>query len=400
MPHDALDESAVPKGRKRRLAIGFGALIILAMLFAAVAINAKNAADTRRMTQNWYVHSFEVLVAVEAMRAAVNMSMRGERGYLITGDDKFLPPYRNGNRDASAALERIALLTRDNDVQRRQVAELRERIPRLYGVLARTIALRRAGDESGAAAVVRSGDGVREIEGALAVLDAIKREEQRLLTIRSIANEQATLTIEEHYYMLAAFGAILLMVAAAVGISTARAQRRVNEIAAELRRSATTDDLTGLHNRRCVLHLLDIEVARAKRSGKPLSVAVADVDFFKRVNDRHGHAGGDEVLRALARVFETIMRTGDMIGRLGGEEFAFLMPDTDEIQARIVCERLRAAIAGRKIRLASGEEIPITLSTGIAQMSPGDGRDQLMTRADHALYRAKEGGRNQVRLAA
>lgn len=400
MPQDPHVQSALPGGRTQRLAIGFGTLLILALLFGAVAMNASNAATQRRDAQNSYVHSFEVLVATEAMKSAINQSMRGERGYLITGNDTFLNPFRMGSRDAPAALERIALLTRDSAAQQRHVAELRQRLPRYYGVLDRAIALRRAGDEAGAAAIVRSGIGMREVEGVLAVIDAIKLEEQRLLTARSAANEAANRTIEQHYHMLAMIGLALLLVAAAVGLSTARAQKRVRSITEQLRLSATTDELTGLHNRRFFMHSLDIEVARARRNGDPLSVAVADVDHFKRVNDRYGHAGGDEVLRALARIFETIMRTGDVVGRLGGEEFAILMPDTDEIQARVACERLRAAIAGRKIRLPGGEEIPVTVSTGIALLVPGDDRDKLVTRADHALYRAKEGGRNQVRLAA
>ncbi len=179
-----------------------------------------------------------------------------------------------------------------------------------------------------------------------------------------------------------------------------RAQRNIRETAERLRLSATTDELTGLANRRAFLHALEIELARSRRSGSPLSVAVADVDFFKRVNDRHGHGGGDDVLRALARIAEQSMRTGDLVGRLGGEEFAILMPDTDEIQARVACERLRGAVSGRTIRLESGEDVAVTLSTGVALLAAGDDRERLVKRADTALYQAKEGGRNQVRMAA
>ena len=400
MSRDPHDQDAVPGGRRQRLAIGFGALLILAVLFAAIAIIASNAAEKRRETQAWYVHSFEVLLAAEEMRSALNMAMRSERGYLITGDDDFLRPYRAAARDAPVTLARIAALTSDNESQREHIAELQRHVPRFFTGLDFVIAQRRAGDEARAVAMVRSGAGMRQIEAMLARLDAIEREERLLLNSRSAANEKANGTIEGHYYTLAGVGLLLLLVAAGVGVSTARSQRKVRDIAEQLRLSATTDELTGLHNRRFFMHSLDIEVARARRSGAPLSVAVADVDYFKRVNDKYGHGGGDEVLRALAKIFEQIMRTGDVVGRLGGEEFAVLMPDTDEIQARIACERLRGAIAGRKIRLPSGEEIPITLSTGLALLVPGDDRDKLVNRADLALYRAKEGGRNQVRLAA
>jgi diguanylate cyclase (GGDEF)-like protein len=400
MSQDPHDQHAVPGGRQQRIVLGFGALLILALLFVGIAVNANNATQARRDTQAWYVHTFEVLVATEAMKSAVNMAIRGERGFLITGDAKFLRPYESGRRDAPARVERIAALTRDNPEQQRNVTELKARLATYYAKLERAVALRRAGDREGAEALVRSGGGMRGIDAVLQTLNVIEVEERRLLATRSAANERANDAIEFHYYALAGAGFLLLLFAAAVGVSTARAQKRVRDIAAQLRLSATTDELTGLCNRRFFMHSLDIEVARARRSGAPLSVAVADVDYFKRVNDRYGHAGGDEVLRALARIFEQIMRTGDVVGRLGGEEFAILMPDTDEIQARIACERLRGAIAGRKIRLPSGEEIAITLSTGIALLVPGDDRDKLVNRADTALYRAKEGGRNQVRLAA
>lgn len=400
MADDPHDEDAVPGGRRKRLVIGFGALLFLAMLFAAIVINAYNAAERRREAQAWYVHTFQVIVATEAMKSVANMAMRGERGYLITGDASFLRPYTIGISDAPRTLDQIATLTADNPVQQRHVAELRVRMARYFATLGHAIDLRRAGDAEGAAGIVRSGIGRREIEDVLASLAAIEAEETRLLEVRSAANDRANRSIEFHYYTLAGVGFLLLLLAAAVGVSTARTQKRVRIITEQLRLSATTDELTGLHNRRFFMHSLDIEVARARRSGAPLSVAVADVDYFKRVNDKHGHAGGDEVLRALAKIFEAIMRTGDVVGRLGGEEFAILMPDTDEIQARIACERLRGAIAGRKIRLSSGEEIGITLSTGIALLVPGDDRDKLVNRADVALYSAKEGGRNQVRMAA
>jgi diguanylate cyclase (GGDEF)-like protein len=319
---------------------------------------------------------------------------------LITGDPAFLEPYRSGRDEAIALADKLAAQTSDNPVQQRNVADLRARMARYSGVLQRAVDLRSAGRIEAAADIVRSGIGMRGMDSVLAALDSVEREEQRLLAVRTASAERANILIDWSNYGVAIAGLIFLVIAAMAGASTLRAQNRTRKMAEQLRQSATTDELTGLANRRAFMHALEIELARARRSGASLSVAVADVDFFKRVNDRYGHGGGDDVLRALAQIAQQSMRTGDLVGRLGGEEFAILMPDTDEMQARIACERLRGAVSGRKIKLGSGEEVSITLSTGVALLLTGDDRDRLVKRADGALYQAKEGGRNQVRMAA
>jgi diguanylate cyclase (GGDEF)-like protein len=388
------------KGRRRRLVFGFGALLMLAGLFAAIVANSFHAATQRRAAQSWQVHTLQVLVTAESLKAAANTAIRGERGYLITGDSRFLEAYQKGRNDALALADKLAAQTRDNAAQRGNVAELRRRMTHYSGILQRAVDLRASGQAEAAADIVRSGVGMRGIDSVLAALDSVEREEQRLLEARTAAAERANILIDWSNYGVAAAGLIFLVIAAMAGASTLRAQNRTRRMAEQLRQSATTDELTGLANRRAFMHALEIELARARRSGAPLSVADAEVDFFKRVNDRHGHGGGDDVLRALAQIARQSMRTGDLVGRLGGEEFAILMPDTDEIQARIACERLRGAVSGRKIKLGSGEEVSITLSTGVALLAAGDDRDRLVKRADGALYQAKEGGRNQVRMAA
>jgi diguanylate cyclase (GGDEF)-like protein len=388
------------KGRRTRLIFGFGALLVLAGLFAAIVANAFHASAARREAQGWQVHTLQVLLTAESLKSAANMAIRGERGYLITGSERSLKPFRTGRADAAALMDKLAKYTSDNAVQQRNLAQLRVRMAHYFAVLDRAVSLCANGQEAEAIALVRSGADWHAIEAALATVGAIEKEEQGLLASRTATNERAETLIDDYNYIVAAAGLVFLIVAATAGWSTLRAQARTRKMAEQLRHSATTDELTGLANRRAFLHALEVELARARRSGAPLSVAVADVDFFKRVNDKYGHGGGDDVLRALARIAETTMRTGDLVGRLGGEEFAILMPDTDEIQARIACERLRGAISGRTIRLGTGEDVAITLSTGVALLAAGDDRDRLVKRADGALYQAKEGGRNQVRMAA
>jgi len=161
---------------------------------------------------------------------------------------------------------------------------------------------------------------------------------------------------------------------------------------------ASTDELTGLPNRRAFLRQLDREIAASVEFNWPLAIAMFDVDHFKRVNDTHGHAVGDEVLREVAARAGRVVRGGDMIGRLGGEEFAVLMPGASATDAAYVAERLRAAMEAPP---ASGCTLPqVTISVGLAARVQQRSADELLGIADDALYLAKRGGRNRVRVAA
>ena len=161
---------------------------------------------------------------------------------------------------------------------------------------------------------------------------------------------------------------------------------------------ASTDELTGLANRRAFLRQLDREIAASVEFGWPLSVAMFDVDHFKRVNDNWGHAVGDQVLRQVAERANTVVRGADLVGRLGGEEFAILMPGAGAGDASQVAERLRQAI---EAPYPPGIDLPrITVSVGLAERVERRSADRLLAIADTALYQAKEDGRNRVRVAA
>ncbi|ABI55519.1 diguanylate cyclase [Alkalilimnicola ehrlichii MLHE-1] len=159
-----------------------------------------------------------------------------------------------------------------------------------------------------------------------------------------------------------------------------------------LEREATFDQLTGALNRRRIEQALAREMERSNRHGDALSVALLDVDHFKRVNDQYGHNVGDRVLQTLIRRCKENLRAVDLIGRWGGEEFLIVLPDTDRHSALQLAERLRARIAER----ARADTHGVTVSLGLASFRPGEGLDQLVKRADDALYRAKDRGRNRV----
>ncbi|KAA2237946.1 sensor domain-containing diguanylate cyclase [Salinarimonas soli] len=168
----------------------------------------------------------------------------------------------------------------------------------------------------------------------------------------------------------------------------------------ELRRLLVTDHLTGVANRARFFELGEAEEARWRRFNRPLSALMLDADHFKRINDTHGHAVGDTVLKKLAAACQNVLRTTDVIGRLGGEEFGVLLPGLDLDAAQTVGERLRSAVERLHVR-GEGFDVTFTVSVGCASMGgPVDNVGKLLQAADHALYAAKRGGRNRVALPA
>jgi diguanylate cyclase (GGDEF)-like protein len=190
----------------------------------------------------------------------------------------------------------------------------------------------------------------------------------------------------------------LVLLAMAVGMFVLLG--RVHESEKELARLATTDSLTGVLNRRAFGSLAAQEFTRTRRYDRPLSVLGIDIDHFKRVNDTYGHAAGDDVLQAFTVAWQTVLRTTDTIGRIGGEEFAVLLPETAGAQARELAERVRQACERLPFRfLRPGERI--TISVGVGCVETGDSSiDHALARADEALHEAKLAGRNRVRASS
>jgi diguanylate cyclase (GGDEF)-like protein len=163
-----------------------------------------------------------------------------------------------------------------------------------------------------------------------------------------------------------------------------------------VQRQAITDDLTGLVNRRRFIEALDAEIERARRFGSALTIVLADLDNFKQVNDEFGHHGGDVVLRAFADLIRSHVRDVDTCGRIGGEEFAILLPETDRAGAARVAERMRKSLNAVPISISDGAAIHTACSFGVAELGPAQSGDDLLRAADAALYRAKDEGKNRV----
>jgi diguanylate cyclase len=169
------------------------------------------------------------------------------------------------------------------------------------------------------------------------------------------------------------------------------ANKRIEEL-------AELDELTGSFNRRCIMRMLDDEIARAQRTSTPCSIALIDLDWFKRVNDAYGHPTGDEVLRTFAITVFANIRNIDKFGRYGGEEFLLVLPDTAKDPATRMLDRLRAIIADLDWS-AFSPGMRVTISAGVATLRPDDTEDTFLARADTALYAAKARGRNRISSA-
>jgi diguanylate cyclase (GGDEF)-like protein/PAS domain S-box-containing protein len=162
------------------------------------------------------------------------------------------------------------------------------------------------------------------------------------------------------------------------------------------RQAIFCDHLTGVANRRAFFYAVELELGRAQRFPRPVALVMLDLDHFKGINDRYGHAAGDAVLREFAQALRAAFRAVDVVARLGGEEFAVLLPSTEVAQAAAVVERLRAGIAAQGVAW-QGEDIRFTFSAGVASWEPQvSGVDALLQRADQAMYAAKAAGRNRL----
>ncbi|MFC1886370.1 diguanylate cyclase [Thermodesulfobacteriota bacterium] len=165
----------------------------------------------------------------------------------------------------------------------------------------------------------------------------------------------------------------------------------------ELRRLATIDSLTGINNRRNFLDLAQKEMNRSKRYENPFSLIMLDIDHFKKVNDTYGHSVGDQVLIEFCGICLKAIRESDIMGRLGGEEFAVALVENDKEAAMILAERIRKNVASHTV-IIGNEELRVTASLGVAQMWPDCDLNSMLERADNALYQAKGNGRNQVKI--
>ena len=232
------------------------------------------------------------------------------------------------------------------------------------------------------------GDGVRELAGAYRRSYHEQRRLVRLSDRMQLDLHRANQRMAEQQRALRHLNDAL----------SAEIEHRAR-LEAELRRLADTDHLTDALSRRRFLQICEEVWARTQSGDTPSSVLMLDLDRFKLINDRYGHSAGDTVLKAFVETCRDSLRAVDVIGRMGGEEFAILVTGTVMAEAQVIAEALRRAVAQRPVRLEHGP-LPISVSIGLAAFGPSESMSATLRRADAALYAAKHAGRDCVRCAA
>lgn len=337
----------------------------------------------------------EALLPLGRLAAAKTACIRAARVFAAHNDASrgqarlLLARIALGQNQPRQALDQLARLVRGGDAQsasvnvaklflaRAQAQAALRQWPQAYADLDRYVVLNaRWNQTEGArqAAILRArfetdrqADRNRELRAALTFAGEREREQQRRTMIFAVS------------------GGIFILLLGYIVASQRRNRRR-------LQRIASRDGLTGLLSRQWTTDLSTAMLEQAFRQNSPVSVALIDLDHFKSVNDTHGHAAGDEVLRQFAAAASRIIRKGDVLGRWGGEEFLVVMPGTPVTRAAELVERLRSSVTD--LRFAFSDDLRIRFSAGVTEQTTERTLDDLVARADLALYRAKERGRN------
>jgi diguanylate cyclase (GGDEF)-like protein len=387
-------------GTDRRLWLLAAPLVLLGGLLAGTSVVAWQSQQQEERLSRAFAETSEYLTATHAVEHATLQMIRGQRGFLLTGKPRYLEPYREGLEEMDQTLAQLSGFARAGHGNPVDVERLAAQSAAFIRVQQEIVDLASNGNRDEALTIVLQDRGRAAIESIRSLLKTMRAaDELRMATIRTDA-QRNQLRQRLFFYLVSAVGLALLVLTAVSLLALRRVAASERLYREELRRLAQTDELTGIANRRELIAGLARALADSQRTDRELAFALLDIDHFKRVNDTYGHPAGDEVIRNVAHIALSCLRGGDMVGRLGGEEFGLVLLGASVTQAYEVCERVRRSIQSTPVKLADGSEVEITVSLGIARRFPGDSVETLIERADAALYQAKHSGRDQVRLAA
>ena len=364
-----------------------------------IGISAAVYQASTKLVENarWVAHTHDVLTRLEAAAAGVTEAQTELRAFLLTDRESYLVPYSAGLTETRRRLTAVRKMTADCPRQQARIDKLELLLLSRADLLE---ALLKIGHDQGFPAARR----ILTFNRSTEYLDEIRQgiqemehQEQEVLTSRFAHQESSNRRLQWMVLLSCAAALFLLSVALAVVFHDLS---MVEAAFHKARYRVAHDTLTGLASRHSLIAKLDFAIADAACTGHPLSVCICDIDCFKSINDAHGHAAGDEILASFGKLVRDGIRNADIAGRLGGDEFCIVLPDTGGDRAGQLMERLREHWERLEYRSPDGRACSVTASFGVVQYTGERSAKALLHTADKALYCAKGEGRNCIHLVA
>ncbi|MGO4880933.1 MAG: diguanylate cyclase domain-containing protein [Bryobacteraceae bacterium] len=364
-----------------------------------IGISAAVYRASTKLIENarWVAHTHEILTQLEATATGVTEAETELRGFLLTNQESYLAPYSAGLTRTRRRLEAVRKLTADNP---RQIARIEHLEPLIFHRLDLLEALEKIGHEQGFGAarrILTFDRGPQTMDEIRQGIQEMEHAEQEVLAARFSQQESSSVRLQ--WMVILSCGAALFL----LSVSLAVVLQDLSTVEAAFRKAnyrIAHDTLTGLSSRHSLMTQLDFAIADALRSGQPMSVCICDIDRFKSINDTHGHTAGDEILASFGKLVQDGIRKGDIAGRLGGDEFCIVLPNTGGEKAGPLMERLREQWERLEYHSPDGRVFSVTASFGVVQYDGEKSAKVLLHAADKALYRAKGEGRNRIHLVA
>jgi diguanylate cyclase (GGDEF)-like protein len=345
----------------------------------------------------WVAHTHDVLTHLEAAAASVTAAETELRAFLLTDRESTLVPYSAGLTETRRRLAAVRKLTVDCPRQQARIDKLEPLI--LHHVVLLEALLKIGHDQGFPAArrILVFDQGPQYLDEIRQGIQEMEHQEQEVLTARFAQQESSSRRLQWMVLLSCAAALFLLCVSLAVVFHDLS---MVEAAFHKARYHVAHDALTGLASRHSLMAKLDFAIADAACTGQPLSVCICDIDRFKSINDVHGHAAGDEILASFGKLVRGGIRKTDVAGRLGGDEFCIVLPDTGGDRAGQLMERLREHWERLEYRSPDGRTCSVTASFGVVQYTGERSAKALLHTADKALYCAKGEGRNRIHLVA
>jgi len=378
---------------EKKLILSISAVVLLLVAVGIIAFRALN--DSIEISQQ-VSNTRETLTNVDATLLTLKDAEAYQRRFL-EGRGDALEHFHLTREETKRKLSRLKTLTAHNKRHQERLAKLEPEIHKKLDRMNDSVRLRASEGVASAKEKAVSDEELREMDTIIQNLGEIKTEEQATLDQKLASSDASVRNVS------LSFGGVFVLILSLLGLVFFLVKREFviqKQLEKRLRDLASIDELTMLYNRREINRHFKDEEERFRRSGRPFSFLLLDIDHFKSVNDKYGHPIGDKVLQHVANKIRESIRTIDVPGRYGGEEFAVILPDTVGENAYIIAERVRQTVAKAPYVLERDDkstiEVPVTISIGISSIEKDETEEDVIRTADTALYQAKNAGRDRT----